>query len=333
MVITDLATDEIVECNEQWLREADRPIREEVIGRRLWEFEFKLPTEWRESIRQALIESGRMPAVEVPVIGSRWATGGRNRARLQQHADRHLGYNASLMADLDGELLKDASEIHQAARRSAELTRRLLAFSRRQVLQTEALDSNALVCGLESMLRPLIGESVELRFDLETGVPAVKSDRGQLEQAVVNLVVNARDAMPDGGVLTVQTRGFELSAKAGSRFADLEPGAYVAITVSDEGLGIEPELAEHDMEPFYTTRPAGEGTGLGLPMVHGLARQCGGGLVLESEPGRGTRAHILLPACANEDVTLLLEPFEPSALCDLVARVLLGKQTIRGEAD
>jgi PAS domain S-box-containing protein len=348
MVITDLATDEIIECNEQWLREAARPTREDVIGRRLWDFEFKLPVEWRESIRRALLESGELPAIEVPVVGSlgehrtflisatRIGIGGRTcalsnihdlTARKQlEHQLLHAqkmeavgrlaggiahdfnnmltvisGYSASLMADLEGELFDDAAEIHQAARRSADLTRQLLAFSRRQVLQTEILDSNALVSGLESMLRPLIGESVELRFDLLSDAATVKSDRGQLEQAVVNLVVNARDAMPDGGVLTVQTSRVEITTRPEAAPVELVPGEYVVITVSDEGRGIDPELAEHVMEPFYTTKPAGEGTGLGLPMVHGLARQCGGGLVLDSEPGRGTRAHIYLPACADED--------------------------------
>jgi len=350
MVITDLETDEIIECNEQWLREADRATREEVIGRRLWDFEFRFPPEWRESIRQALLKSGRMPAIEVPVVGSlgehrtfliaatQIEIGGKpcalsnvhdltERKQLEHqllHAQKMeavgrlaggivhdfnnmltviSGYSESLMADLQGEAFQDAAEIHQAARRSAELTRQLLAFSRRQVLQAEVLDASALVAGLESMLRPLIGESVELRFELDPGVCTVKTDRGQLEQAVVNLVVNARDAMPDGGVLTVQTRAVEISARRGESalaVSGLEPGSYVVVTVADDGRGIDPVLAEHVMEPFYTTKPEGEGTGLGLPMLHGLARQCGGGLVLESEPERGTRAHIYLPACADE---------------------------------
>lgn len=350
MVITDLATDEIIECNEQWLREADRARREEVIGRRLWDFEFRFPPEWRERIRQALLHSGKMPAIEVPVVGSlgehrtflisatRIEIDGRpcalsnvhdltERKQLEHqllHAQKMeavgrlaggiahdfnnmltviSGYSESLMADLEGEALQDAEEIHRAARRSADLTRQLLAFSRRQVLQTEVLDASALVAGLESMLRPLIGESVDLRFDLDSGACPVKSDRGQLEQAVVNLVVNARDAMPDGGRLTVQTRAVEISAGQGESpvaLSDLEPGSYVVVTVADDGRGIDPDVVEHVMEPFYTTKPEGEGTGLGLPMVHGLARQCGGGLVLESEPERGTRAHIYLPVCAGE---------------------------------
>jgi len=207
------------------------------------------------------------------------------------------GYSAGLMERLDGDLRRDAREIHEAARRSAEITRQLLAFSRRQVLQTEVLDPNRLLAGLESMLRPLIGEAIRLQLDLAEDVGKLSSDRGQLEQAVVNLVVNGRDAMPDGGLLSLETRRVTLPDPRATRAhpLDLDPGSYVVITVADEGQGMDPDLVEHAMEPFYTTKPEGQGTGLGLPMVHGLARQSGGALALESERGRGTRASLYLP--------------------------------------
>ena len=207
------------------------------------------------------------------------------------------GYSSSLTQNLEGELKQDAEEIHHAARRSAELTRQLLAFSRRQILQTEVIDANEVVTGLESMLRPLIGESVELRIDLSEYPSWVRTDRGQLEQAIVNLVVNARDAMPEGGKLGVETRRVVHATNGLGEVAahDLDPGPYVVLAITDQGKGIDPELAEHVMEPFYTTKPEGEGTGLGLPMAHGVARQCGGTLVLQTEPGRGTRAEIHLP--------------------------------------
>jgi two-component system cell cycle sensor histidine kinase/response regulator CckA len=152
------------------------------------------------------------------------------------------------------------------------------------------------------MLRPLIGESVELRLDLAPALPCVRTDRGQLEQAIVNLVVNGRDAMPEGGHLSLSTRAVAFRDGKGSagRPLDLGPGDYVVITVEDDGKGMDPDIVEHVMEPFYTTKPEGEGTGLGLPMVHGLAKQCGGALALDSDLGAGTRAHIYLPAVDEE---------------------------------
>jgi PAS domain S-box-containing protein len=351
MIIMDLETDEILECNEKWLREADRETREEVLGRRPWDFEFEVSVEQRDAIRHRLRTEGRLPAVEIPVNGRggvqrtylisavRIDLGGRpcalanihdltTRKQLEAqllHAQKMeavgrlaggvahdynnmltviSGYSASLIANLEGDLRKDAEEIHEAARRSAAITRQLLAFSRRQMLQTEVLDPNRLLASLESMLRPLIGESIDLHLELEDRVGHVRSDRGQLEQAVVNLVVNARDAMRSGGTVRVETRrvAFSRQSPPEVRPGDIGPGTYVVISVADEGEGMNPELVEHVMEPFYTTKPEGQGTGLGLPMVHGIARQCGGTLCLESEPGRGTRASIYLPAVEASQV-------------------------------
>ncbi len=345
MLITDLETDEILECNEQWLKEAGRSKREQVMGHRPWDFEFEVPQEHRDAIRRVIQDSGRMSAIEIPVrsrsgdtrtylvSATRVEISGRpcalanihdltERKRLEQqllHSQKMeavgrlaggvahdynnmltviSGYGESLRDHLDGELAKDAEEILRAARRSAELTRQLLGFSRRQILQTEVIAPNDLIADIETLLRPLIGESIRLRLDLESGVDGVQCDRGQLEQAIVNLVVNARDAMPDGGPITLRTRVREHRASGGTagRRIDLEPGRYVVMSVLDEGSGFDAELAERVVEPFFTTKAEGKGTGLGLPMVHGLAQQCGGTLVLESEPGVGTSAHIHLPA-------------------------------------
>ncbi len=374
MVISDLETDEIVECNDGWLKHMERSTREEVIGKRIWEFEFQFPEEHREAIRQSLHEHGRTSAIEVPVVGSegelrtllisstRIDIGRRHcvlsnvhdlteRKHLEQqllHAQKMeavgrlaggvahdynnmltviSGYSASLVEELDGEQREDAREIHQAARRSADLTRQLLAFSRRQVLQTEVLDPNGLISGLETMLRPLIGESVQLRIELDPAPGLVSTDRGQLEQAIVNLVVNARDAMREGGIVTVQTaKTLHAGNGASGLPPELSAGAYVVISVSDEGDGMDPEVAEHVMEPFFTTKPEGQGTGLGLPMVHGLAQQCGGTLVLESETGRGTRASIYLPG-ADAKSTGAVEAREPRMTTRSAAtyRVLLAE--------
>jgi PAS domain S-box-containing protein len=371
MVITDLETNEILECNDQWLREAGRTTREDVIGRRPWDFEFDVPEPQRNALTDALIERGRTPAIEISVRGrlgeqrtylisaTRIDIGGRacalanihdltSRKQLEQqllHAQKMeavgrlaggiahdfnnmltviSGYSASLIADLDGELREDAEQIQQAARRSAELTRQLLAFSRTQVLQTQLLDPNDLIMGLEPMLRPLIGESIRLDVDLGSGIGLVRSDRGQLEQAIVNLVVNARDAMPDGGRLTLATDvHFRRTGDGAGTPLDLEPGRYVVISVEDDGAGMEPELAEHVMEPFFTTKPDGRGTGLGLPMVHGLARQCGGTLLLESSVGRGTVARVYLPVCDEDELELAPEPggatpVAPSRTCRIL---------------
>jgi PAS domain S-box-containing protein len=345
MVISDFETDEILECNEEWMRMVQRSSREEVVGKRIWDFGFDFPEAYRERIREAIRDGGRVPGMEVPITGVRGDSrivfvsstaievAGRpcvlssvqdltERKQLEHqllHAQKMeavgrlaggvahdynnmltviSGYSAGLMAELDGPLREDAEEIHEAARRSAELTRQLLTFSRRQVLETEQLDPNDLIAGLESMLRPLVGESMKLRLDFGANVPAVETDRGQLEQAIVNLVVNARDAMDPGGTVSIETARVQVSASEGRALATpLPPGTYLCVDVCDEGSGISPDVAEHVLEPFFTTKPEGKGTGLGLPMVDGLAQQCGGALVLENRSAGGTRARIYLPAC------------------------------------
>ncbi|MDB4951896.1 MAG: Blue-light-activated protein, partial [Gemmatimonadetes bacterium] len=190
----------------------------------------------------------------------------------------------------------DVGEIHAAADRAALLTRQLLAFSRKQVLQPRVLDLNEVVLHADKLLRRLIGEDVELETLTDTGPGLVLADAGQLEQVLVNLVVNARDAMPaGGGRVAVRTAAVEVAAPLRRGDAQVPPGAYVELRVSDTGTGIAPELRTRVFEPFFTTKSADRGTGLGLSTVYGIVRQSGGYVWVSGEPGEGATFHVLLP--------------------------------------
>lgn len=220
------------------------------------------------------------------------------------------GYSdLALTALRQGDPLREQLEqIRQAGERAAALTRQLLAFSRKQVLQPVVLDLNGLLHGLEKMLCRLIGEDIDLILALEPDLWRIKVDPGQLEQVVMNLVVNARDAMPRGGTLTLETRNVTVSA-APADHPELRPGEYVLLTVRDTGCGMDSETMAHIFEPFFSTK--GErGTGLGLAMVYGVVSQSGGHIAVDSRPGVGTTFHIYLPrveqvavpaACAPEE--------------------------------
>ena len=206
------------------------------------------------------------------------------------------GYGEQLTGKLDDEALEEcAREVVTAAERAAELTRRLLAFSRRQVLDPRPFDLNRTVEDLKTMLARLIGEHVRLETRLDASLAPVQADPAQIEQVIVNLVVNARDAMPAGGVVTLETEAVTLEP-GGS----LEPGAYARLVVGDTGEGIDPGLRSKIFEPFFTTKAPGIGTGLGLAMVQGVVEQSGGSVQLESEPGRGTRVSLVLPFARGE---------------------------------
>jgi PAS domain S-box-containing protein len=208
------------------------------------------------------------------------------------------GYSEILLlspAGIDQSLLQYGREIKAAAERATALTRQLLAFSRRQVLAPKVLDLNQLISNLERMLKRLIGEDIKLVTELRPGLGRVKADPGQIEQVIVNLVVNSRDAMPQGGKLTIITQEAVLGQTL-SRFSfPINPGPYVLISVIDTGVGMDAETLEHLFEPFYTTKELGKGTGLGLATVYGIIKQSGGYIWADSSPGAGTRLDVFLP--------------------------------------
>jgi len=199
----------------------------------------------------------------------------------------------------DGEPLRgDVEEIARAAARAASLTRQLLTFSRKQVIQPQVLDLARVVSGLEPMLRRLIGEDVEFETTVSSVSP-VLADEGEIEQVLINLVINARDAMPQGGRLRLGAANVTVDADLCARHPSLRPGEYVVLTVRDSGMGMTTETMARAFEPFFTTKEPGRGTGLGLATVYGIVKQSGGAITVESMPGQGTLFSIYLPASAG----------------------------------
>jgi PAS domain S-box-containing protein len=205
----------------------------------------------------------------------------------------------------------DLEEINSAGERAATLTRQLLAFSRRQVLQQELVDLNTVVLGVGRMLGRLIGEDITLRFPLAPDLDPIRADRGQLEQVIINLALNARDAMPGGGTLTIETANVRLHNGGPDGPLGLLPGVYVKLVVSDTGIGMDDVTQSHIFEPFFTTKRQGEGTGLGLATVYGIVQQSGGGIAISSAPGQGSAFTIYLPQAA--ETAEPEQPAEPEA--------------------
>src|SRR4051794_9414879 len=207
------------------------------------------------------------------------------------------GYSQLILNNLGAEDANRHSveQIIKAGERAAALTKQLLAFSRRQVLQPKILDLNKLVNGMGAMLQRLIGEDVDLRLVLPPHLGSVSADPGQVEQVLMNLVVNARDAMPKGGVLTVETANVHLDDNYAGRHIAVKAGAYILLAVSDTGAGMDAATQARLFEPFFTTKGSGKGTGLGLSTVFGIVKQSGGSVEVYSEPGRGTSVKVYLP--------------------------------------
>ena len=193
------------------------------------------------------------------------------------------------------ELRDDIEQIERAVARAAALTRQLLAFGRREVAQPRVLDVNEVVADVTELLIRTLGEHIELVTHLADDLGPVLADPGQLEQVLVNLAVNARDAMPGGGTLSIDTASADLAAADTVPQPGLRPGRHVSLKVSDTGTGIPAEIADRVFEPFFTTKPRGEGTGLGLATVYGIISQAGGTVRIYSEPEHGTTMTILLP--------------------------------------
>jgi len=210
--------------------------------------------------------------------------------------------NSSILAERLGSehrLIKLTTQIDGAADRAVSLTRQLLAFCRMQVLQPKILDLNELVSEMCKLLRRLVPEDIAFNFRAGESLGRVKADPGQIEQVIMNLVVNAGDAMPGGGTLTVETRNIAVSAEEASRRAPVSPGQYVLLSVADNGMGMDADTKARIFEPFFTTKEQGKGTGLGLATVYGIVKQSGGFIWVESEPGWGARFEIYLPRVAD----------------------------------
>jgi len=211
------------------------------------------------------------------------------------------------------ELRADVQQIENASERASTLIRQLLAFSRRQVLQPKILDLNAIVLGLDKLLGRLMGEHIEMVTRCGANVGHVKADPAQVEQVIMNLVVNARDAMPKGGRLTVETVDVELDSTHARDHVTVKPGPYVMLAVSDSGIGMSPETVAHIFEPFYTTKESGQGTGLGLSTVYGIVKQSGGYIWVYSELGKGSTFKVYLPRVAEQMEAKLEAVEQPAA--------------------
>jgi two-component system, cell cycle sensor histidine kinase and response regulator CckA len=207
-----------------------------------------------------------------------------------------LGYSEMIQSQLvDGDPLRsEIEEIHKAGERAASLTQQLLAFSRKQVIKPRVIDINATVREAQKMLGRLIGENIHLVFNLDSNVGHIKMDPHQIDQILLNLVINSRDAMPRGGTVAIATANFE-STSANNSHLDISPGSYIELSVADTGLGMDEEIKTKLFEPFFSTKEKSKGTGLGLAMVYGVVKQNGGTISVDSEPGVGTRFRIYLP--------------------------------------
>jgi len=226
-----------------------------------------------------------------------------------------IGQSELLLGDLPAgsPLAKNATEISKAAGRAATLTRQLLAYGRKQFLQPEALDLNRVIASMEAMFHHLMGVDVVTQIVTAAGLKAVRADAGQIEQVIMNMALNARDAMPNGGKLTLETANVSFGQESVGRDAELKPGDYVMLAITDTGAGMSAEVRAHVFEPFFTTKGVGQGTGLGLSTCYGIIKQSGGHISVYSEPARGTTFKIYLPQ-VEQQTKIPIQRFDSSDL-------------------
>jgi PAS domain S-box-containing protein len=287
-----------------WVSESARAVRDRQGALLCYEGTVEDITE-RKRLEQQLLQSQKMEAI------GRLAGGVAHD--FNNVLTAIMGYSELLLSGIGSEesRRRNTEQIKKAAERAASLTSQLLAFSRRQVLTMRVLDLNDVVVVLEPMLRRLIGEDIALVTVLDLELERTKADVGQIEQVLMNLVVNARDAMPRGGTLTIETTNVKLDQAYMDRHGLVPPGAYVKLTVSDTGCGMDAETQSHIFEPFFTTKEPGKGTGLGLSTVYGVIKQSGGYIWVYSEPGRGTTFKMYLPRV--DEAVKAIEPGVVSA--------------------
>ncbi|HET6962370.1 MAG TPA: ATP-binding protein, partial [Terriglobia bacterium] len=242
------------------------------------------------------------------------------------------GYCDLILEDLSAQhpLRSDLLEIRRAGERAATLTRQLLAFSRKQVLEPRVINLNTIVAGMDNMLRRLLGEDIELHTHLQPNLSLVKADPGQLEQVILNLAVNARDAMPKGGKLAIETSNAVLDEDYARNHRSIVPGFYTLLAVSDTGCGMDSETQAHLFEPFFTTKDPGKGTGLGLSMVYGIVKQSGGSIWVYSEPNQGSIFKIYLPSLQeSREADATQEPPEKLANGSEIVLVVEDESAVR----
>jgi signal transduction histidine kinase len=249
----------------------------------------------QEVERRAEAEEALRQAQKMETLGQ--LTGGvaHDFNNLLQIVSGNIDLIQRNLPEANAKLRRAAENAARGAERAAILTQRLLAFSRRQPLAPKPIDPNRLVSGMSELLHRTLGETVEVETVLTSGLWPVEADPNQLENAILNLAINARDAMPDGGKLTIETCNTHLDRSYVTTNAEVFPGQYVCLCVTDSGVGMDAETVARAFEPFFTTKDVGKGTGLGLSMVYGFVKQSGGHLKIYSEPGEGTTVKIYLP--------------------------------------
>ncbi len=287
------------------LRRTQRALQTELSERRQSEEALRVTVQERQKLEEQIVRMRKMDAL------------GRMAGGLAHDFNNLLtvieGYSEVLLEELapDDRRRKDVEQIRSAGERGAALTRQLLAFSRKQVLQTKVINLNSVIAGMDCMLGGMVGKTIPLEFKLQPGLRNVQADLSQVEQVIMNLVLNARDAMPGGGRLEVETADVTLEDP---------PGAFVKLSITDSGTGMDLSIQSRIFEPFFTTKASGQGTGLGLATVYGIVHQSGGWIGLRSAPGQGTRFDIYLPTTT--------EPLEPANQTECLREPRNGSGTI-----